>query len=103
MTPSHTPPEKGARYFKADLHLHSPASKDFQDKNASPEDFVQAALAKGLEIVAVTDHNSAEWVDRVRVAAKKTPLIVFPGVEVSTPYLSSSRHFRPRYRQGNYR
>jgi predicted metal-dependent phosphoesterase TrpH/predicted nuclease with TOPRIM domain len=78
-------PVKGARYFKADLHIHSPASRDFEDKKASPEDFVKAALSKGLEIIAVTDHNSAEWVDQVRVAAKRTALRVFPGVEVSTP------------------
>ena len=77
--------EKGARYFKADLHTHSPASRDFEDRKATPEDFVKAALNNGLEIIALTDHNSADWVDLVRGAAKRTPLYVFPGTEVSTP------------------
>jgi len=85
LNSSSAAPEKGARYFKADLHIHSPASRDFEDKKASPEDLVKAALSKGLEIIAVTDHNSAEWVDQVRAVAKRTALRVFPGVEVSTP------------------
>jgi len=42
-------------------------------------------LAKGLDIVATTDHNSAEWVDAIRSAAKGSRLVVFPGVEVSSP------------------
>jgi len=66
--------QKGARYFKADLHTHSPASTDFQDKKATPKEYVEAALAKGLDIVATTDHNSAEWVDAIRSAAKGSRL-----------------------------
>jgi PHP family Zn ribbon phosphoesterase len=49
-------------------------------------EYVRAALASGLEIIAVTDHNSAEWVDVVRNAARGTTLHVFPGVEVTTPH-----------------
>jgi hypothetical protein len=75
----------GAKFYKSDLHTHTPASLDYQEKNKSPKDFVEAALAKGLAIVAVTDHNSAEWVDFVRSEAKNTALRVFPGVEVTTP------------------
>jgi hypothetical protein len=76
---------RGASYFRADLHIHSPASTDFQDKSATAKQLVEAAAAKGLEIIAVTDHNSAEWVDLVRSAAKGTSLAVFPGVEISSP------------------
>src|SRR5262245_38988504 len=76
----------GARFYAADLHLHTPASHDYTNKTATPKAFVDAATAKGLDIIAVTDHNSAEWVELVRDAAKKTSLTVFPGVEVSTPH-----------------
>jgi hypothetical protein len=75
----------GARFFKADLHIHTPASKDFRDKSATPQEIVAAAIEKGLDVIAITDHNSAEWVDLVRTAAANSPLFVLPGVEVTTP------------------
>ena len=46
---------------------------------------VSAALEGGLEIIAVTDHNSVDWCDGVREAASLASLQVFPGVEISTP------------------
>ena len=78
----------GARPLKADLHVHTPASftdpeKDFRD--ATPEDVVRHAVAAGLDIIAVTDHNTAEWCDKVRTAAEGAPITVFPGIEISTP------------------
>ncbi|MDA2937085.1 PHP domain-containing protein [Acidobacteria bacterium AH-259-A15] len=89
--------DKGAKFYKADLHTHTPASKDFQDKTITPEEYVEAALAKGLNILAVTDHNSAEWVDAVRGAAKGTNLHVFPGVEVTTPICHILAIFDPAF------
>ena len=76
----------GAKWLKADLHVHTPGSKDIDKeyKNATPQDVVNAALDKGLDIIAVTDHNTISWCDKVREAAKGTPLTVFPGVEIST-------------------
>ena len=76
----------GAEWLKADLHIHTPASPDIDPefKDATPQDVVNAALAKELDIIAVTDHNTVDWCDKVCDAAKGTPLTVFPGVEVST-------------------
>src|SRR5689334_6718856 len=74
-----------ARFYAADLHVHTPASHDYEDKGTTPSEFVKAAIAKGLDVIAITDHNSAEWVDKVRDAARKTSLSVLPGVEISTP------------------
>lgn len=85
----------GSRFYAADLHTHTPASHDYNDKTIAPKDWVNAALAAGLDVVAVTDHNSAEWVDSVRDAAKGTNLIVFPGVEVSTPHCHVLAIFDP--------
>ena len=31
---------KGTRWFKCDLHLHTPASKCFEDKTVTPEQWV---------------------------------------------------------------
>jgi len=76
----------GARFWRADLHVHTPASADIHDKwrNAQPKDVVECALTNGIEIIAVTDHNSADWCDRVREAAEGAALYVLPGVEVTT-------------------
>jgi hypothetical protein len=41
-----------------DLHLHTPASTDYQEPNVSPLDILRRAEARGLDIVAFTDHNS---------------------------------------------
>lgn len=45
---------------------------------------VKIALDKQLDVMAITDHNTAGWCDGVRMAAKGTRLTVFPGVEISS-------------------
>lgn len=47
-------------------------------------DVVHQALAAGLNVIAVTDHNSIEWCEGVIEAAAGTALSVLPGVEIST-------------------
>jgi PHP family Zn ribbon phosphoesterase len=73
----------GLQFRKVDLHCHTPASKCFLDKNASAADIVQAALDAGLDAIAITDHNTGDWIDRVKQAAQDTGLTVFPGVEIT--------------------
>ena len=77
----------GAQWLKADLHVHTPASADIAEawKTATPADVVRIAIEKSLDIIAITDHNTAAWCDDVRQAAEGTSLTVFPGVEISTP------------------
>lgn len=74
---------KGARWYKCDLHLHTTASKCFQDQAVTPEQWVQRAVEKGLNCVAVTDHNTGNSVDAIKTAAIGTGLTVFPGVEIT--------------------
>ena len=77
----------GARWLKADLHVHTPASLDMDEKwnTATAADVVRIAIEKGLDMIGITDHNTAAWCDLVRQAAVGTSLTVFPGVEISTP------------------
>ncbi len=72
----------GLKFRKFDLQVHTPGSSDFNDKNATPEEVVKAALDKGLAAIAVTDHQTGVWIDKVKKAAHKTGLVVFPGVEL---------------------
>ncbi len=69
--------------FKADLHIHtclSPCS----DLQITPSAIVKTATERGINIIAITDHNSAENVIAAKKAAEKTSLKVLPGIEVST-------------------
>ena len=44
----------GSRWWKCDLHLHSPASYDFKNRETvTPEEWVTAVVSQGLEIVDV--------------------------------------------------
>jgi PHP family Zn ribbon phosphoesterase len=71
------------RYFNCDLHVHTPGSKCFTDKRITPREIVEASLNAGLDAIAITDHNTGEWVDRVKKAAEGSGLVVFPGVEIT--------------------
>ena len=73
----------GLRFRKLDLHVHTPASYDFDDKNVTAAQIVDRAIAAGLDAIAITDHNSGKWIDQVQEAASKKSLVVFPGVEIS--------------------
>jgi hypothetical protein len=73
----------GLRFRKADLHVHTPASACFIEQGVGPEDIVERALAEGLVAIAVTDHNTGAWVDRIKEAARGRGLTVFPGVEIT--------------------
>ncbi len=43
---------------RMDLHLHTPASSDYQEPHVSPLQILQKAEERGLDILAFTDHNS---------------------------------------------
>ena len=73
----------GNRYYKIDFHVHTPASSDYKDKQATPKDIVEAALAAGLDAIVITDHNTAALVDAVTLAAAGSELVVFPGIEIT--------------------
>lgn len=42
-----------------DLHLHTPASADYRESGVSYLDILKKAEQKGLDIIAITDHNTA--------------------------------------------
>ena len=50
----------------------------------SPREVVNAALSKGLDLIGVCDHNSAENALAVKKAGSRNGLIVLGGMEVSS-------------------
>lgn len=63
-----------------DLHIHTVAS----DGLHTPTEIVSMACAKGLRIIAITDHDTISGVPEALDAARDTSLEVIPGVEIST-------------------
>ena len=74
---------KGARWYKCDFHLHTPASLCFKDKTVTPEQWINRVKELHLNCVAVTDHNTGEWIDKVKPIAQAEGIVVFPGVEIT--------------------
>ncbi len=74
--------------MKLDLHTHSTIS----DGHLSPVALVQAAVAAGLDVLALTDHDSAAGVREAQIAAAGTPLHVIAGIEVSTRHGDDELH-----------
>jgi PHP family Zn ribbon phosphoesterase len=69
--------------FKADLHMHTCLSP-CAELEMSPLSVVDHAVRKGHDIIAVTDHNSAENVIAAQKAAKNMELTVLAGMEISS-------------------
>lgn len=46
------------QWYRADLHLHTPASIDYKDKDISYIEILRRAEQRGIDIIAFTDHNT---------------------------------------------
>ncbi len=64
--------------IKADLHVHTTYSSD---SLITPKDLVYYSKKRGLNAVAVTDHN---FLDGAYKIAKETDFLIIPGMEVSS-------------------
>lgn len=89
----------GAKWWKFDFHNHTPASNDFGKGDANhmaitPENWLLMYMTACVDCVAITDHNSGEWIDKLKTAltametAEPKPsgyrkLYLIPGVEIS--------------------
>jgi PHP family Zn ribbon phosphoesterase len=71
------------RSIKADLHVHTCLSP-CADLDMSPLGVVREAVRKGLDLIGVCDHNSAENVLAVKKAGRQSGLLVIGGMEVSS-------------------
>ena len=64
---------------RVDLHLHTTVS----DGALRPEELVRAASIAGIEVMAVTDHDSVDGIRDAERAASDLSIQVIPGIEVS--------------------
>ena len=64
-----------------DLHLHTTSS----DGNLSPTELVRLCARNGLDMIAITDHDSTEGIPEALAAAEDAPgLGLVRGIELST-------------------
>lgn len=78
----------GSRWWRVDLHAHSPESLDFRREVAEEKDWpgwIAAAASAGLDAIAITDHNTAAAISEIQEAAESLPNapVLFPGVEIT--------------------
>lgn len=50
--------KKSRKWYAMDLHLHTPASSDYQQPEISYLDILKAAEKRALDMIAFTDHNT---------------------------------------------
>ena len=70
----------GARAIEFDLHIHSPASKDFkmqkdEDEKTNYLMLLDEVILQGIEIIAITDHNTFSGYNKLINYAKETRAI----------------------------
>jgi 3',5'-nucleoside bisphosphate phosphatase len=88
LVPARPSGERQGDALRFDLHLHSHVS----DGRVSPVELVRGALDGGLDVIALTDHDTAAGVPEAVAAAEGTRLFVVPGIEVSTRHGVNDLH-----------
>jgi hypothetical protein len=76
-----------------DLHAHSTSS----DGTRTPTEVVRLAAEIGLEVLALTDHDTIDGLAEARAAADEAGIELVPGVEFSATYEGSSIHVLAYY------
>ncbi len=69
--------------FFYDFHIHSDLSP-CGDKDMTPNNIVNMAYIKGLNMIAVTDHNTIENYKAIEKIAQGLGILVVPGIEINT-------------------
>jgi predicted metal-dependent phosphoesterase TrpH len=71
-----------------DLHTHSNCS----DGTLTPAELVSCAAAAGVQVLAVTDHDTVAGLDAAQAAAAQCDVLLVPGVEISASWRAQAIH-----------
>jgi 3',5'-nucleoside bisphosphate phosphatase len=83
---------------KGDFHIHSTAS----DGCLRPKEILVTAKSRGIDILAITDHNSTKGIEEAAISCKQYQISVIPAVELSTRYKNESIHLLGYFRNTKY-
>ena len=67
--------------MKLDPHIHSCYSGDSRSK---PEDIINKAISIGLDIIAISDHNTTKGSKVAIAKSKDKNIIIIPSIEISS-------------------
>jgi predicted metal-dependent phosphoesterase TrpH len=74
---------------RVDLHTHTTAS----DGTLSPRELVRTAAERGVQVLAVTDHDSTDGLaEALAEAAARPPLEIVPGLEINCDVAGAEIH-----------
>jgi 3',5'-nucleoside bisphosphate phosphatase len=66
-----------------DLHIHSCLSP-CSDNDMTPNNIINMAKLKGLDMISITDHNSMHNLESFEAIARRSGILLVPGIEVQT-------------------
>lgn len=72
-----------AKAYSYDLHMHSCLSP-CGDIDMTPNNLVNMSMLQGLDLIALTDHNTARNCPAALEVARELPITVIPGLELNT-------------------
>lgn len=84
------------KWWKCDLQLATPAWRftmpadepydlmTSEGRRAFAARYAETLAAKGLDVIAISDHNTGAWIDDIKAAANERGISVFPACEVTT-------------------
>lgn len=75
-------------YWPVDLHAHSTAS----DGSLTPSGLVDLATERGIEVLALTDHDTVRGIAEALQRATEPGITLVPGVELSTTERGAEIH-----------
>jgi len=93
-----------SRWWKCDLQVATPGEPGFspppsgwdlstpEGKARAADEYMAAAAARGIEALALADHNNCAWAEVMVAAGRRASIWVFPGVEVTTASGSDGAH-----------
>lgn len=85
-------------FIKGDFHIHSTAS----DGCFNPEQIIILAKDRGIDTIAIADHNSTDGLAEAFEAGKRHGVSVIPAVELSTKFNGESIHILGYFRSEKF-
>ena len=85
-------------YNRGDFHLHTNAS----DGKLSPKELIYTASISGLDIIAITDHDTTINVEEGIKEGLNKNIRVIPGIELSTIHNNESIHILGYFKDDSY-
>ena len=73
----------GLKSFTASLHVHT-ALSPCASAEMTPQAIIGEAIRQGIDLIAITDHNTVANVEAVQAAAEGSSVCVIAGMEVQT-------------------